>query len=140
MVISNRGDLPSRLEAVRAGARAYLPKPLDVFSLLDRLELTNPAVQQEPIQVLVIDDDPVLARNHALVLGSGGIQSTLVNDPLQAMDALLDHQPDLILMDLDMPGCSGLELAAIIRQQDAFLGVPIVFLSGASPIPLRRRP
>lgn len=130
VVISDKGDLPSRLEAVRAGARAYLSKPIDIFGLLDRLDLVNPILQQDPIHVLIIEDDPVLAQNHALVLRSGGIESTVVNDPLQVLHHLVDRPLDLILMDLNMPGCSGLELAAIIRQQDAFVGVPIVFLSG----------
>lgn len=130
VVISEQGDLPNRLQAVRAGAKAYLSKPLDAFRLLDRLDALNPMLQQDPVRVLIIEDDPVLAENNALVLRSGGIESTVVNDPMQALRPLVDDPPDLILMDLDMPGCSGLELAAVIRQQDAFVGVPIVFLSG----------
>jgi diguanylate cyclase (GGDEF)-like protein len=42
---------------------------------------------------------------------------------------LVEFTPDLILMDVYMPGCSGLELAAVLRQQTAYLGTPIVFLS-----------
>lgn len=130
VIISDQGDLPSRLEAVRAGAKAFLSKGLDIFELLDRLDVVNPALQQDPVQVLIIEDDPVLAENHALVLRSYGVESTIVTDPLKALRPLADRPPDLILMDLNMPGCTGLELAAVIRQQDVFVGVPIVFLSG----------
>jgi len=45
------------------------------------------------------------------------------------MEALADFKPELILMDVYMPVCSGLELARLIRQQEAYLGIPIVFLS-----------
>ena len=130
VVLSDQGDLASRLQAVRAGAKAYFAKPLDAFTLLDRIDAVNPALQPDPVQVLIIEDDAVLAQNNALVLRSAGVESTIVNDPMLALRPLVDHPPDLILMDLDMPGCSGLELAAVIRQQDAFVGVPIVFLSG----------
>lgn len=104
VVLSDQGDLASRLQAVRAGAKAYFSKPLDAFTLLDRIDAVNPALQQDPVQVLIIEDDPVLAQNNALVLRSGGAESTIVNDPMQALRPLVDHPPDLILMDLDMPG------------------------------------
>ncbi len=45
------------------------------------------------------------------------------------MEPLLEFAPDLILIDLYMPGCNGMELAKVIRQLDAFVGIPIVFLS-----------
>jgi diguanylate cyclase (GGDEF)-like protein len=57
------------------------------------------------------------------------VTTAVVTDPMQVMEPLIEFRPDLILMDMYMPGCSGLELAAMIRQQEAFVGVPIVFLS-----------
>jgi diguanylate cyclase (GGDEF)-like protein len=45
------------------------------------------------------------------------------------MSQLVEFQPDVILMDVYMPDCTGLELAMVIRQEEAFVGVPIVFLS-----------
>jgi diguanylate cyclase (GGDEF)-like protein len=54
----------------------------------------------------------------------------VVHDPQQATTALRSFQADLLLLDMHMPGCTGLELAAVIRQQPAYVGLPIVFLSG----------
>jgi diguanylate cyclase (GGDEF)-like protein len=45
------------------------------------------------------------------------------------MRALVEFMPDLVLMDMYMPTCNGLELAAVIRQQEAYVSIPIVFLS-----------
>jgi PleD family two-component response regulator len=42
---------------------------------------------------------------------------------------LVEFAPDLILMDMYLPDCTGLELAAVIRQQASYVSVPIVFLS-----------
>ncbi len=50
------------------------------------------------------------------------------------MSALVDFQPDLILMDIYMPECSGVELAKIIRHMESFVTVPIVFLSGEQDV------
>jgi len=46
------------------------------------------------------------------------------------MEAVIEFKPELILLDLHMPKCSGLELAAVIRQQENYISTPIVFLSG----------
>jgi diguanylate cyclase (GGDEF)-like protein len=52
-----------------------------------------------------------------------------VSDPLDLMDPLRELNPDLILLDMDLGPCTGRELAAALRQQDEFVGIPIVFLS-----------
>jgi len=52
-----------------------------------------------------------------------------VSDPQQLLKQLADFHPDLVLMDMYLPGCTGDELARIIRQMESFVGLPIVFLS-----------
>jgi EAL domain-containing protein (putative c-di-GMP-specific phosphodiesterase class I)/CheY-like chemotaxis protein len=60
------------------------------------------------------------------------MESQVVLDSLGVMPALESFQPDLILMDLHMPSASGIELTALIREHEAFIDTPIVFLSGES--------
>lgn len=55
--------------------------------------------------------------------------ATVVNDPMRVLEQLARSRPDLILLDLYMPGCDGLELAMVLRQHESFLSIPIVFLS-----------
>jgi diguanylate cyclase (GGDEF)-like protein len=50
------------------------------------------------------------------------------------LESLLEFTPDLILIDIYMPECNGMELATVIRQLDAFVGIPIVFLSAESDL------
>jgi len=52
-----------------------------------------------------------------------------LNNPLLAMSHLSEFKPDLILTDMHMPGCNGMELAKTIRQVGASFSIPIVFLS-----------
>lgn len=129
MFISARGDVMTRLRAVRAGGRAYFTKPINVPALIDKLDELTRHKQPEPYRILIIDDDPSQSGYYELVLRQSDIHITIINDPMQVMLPLVDFRPDLILMDVYMPGCTGLELAAVIRQQEAYDGIPIVFLS-----------
>lgn len=126
---ARQGDLRTRLQAVRLGGSAFFPHPVDVDSLLVKLDdLTSPQ-SPEPFRVLIVDDEPSLARLFGLVLRQAGMETREVTDPLDIMNHLVEFRPDIILMDVYMPGCKGTELAAVIRQQEAYLGTPIVFLS-----------
>jgi diguanylate cyclase (GGDEF)-like protein len=57
-----------------------------------------------------------------------------ITDPMSVMAPLAELNPDLLLVDMYMPGCTGLELAAVIRQQQALISIPIVFLSSETDI------
>ncbi len=130
--ISARDDWQARLAAVRAKGSAYLTKPLDINELLERLDLITIKSEPEPIKVLVVDDMEVLAEHYAAVLTATGMQARTVSDIDDLLYVLSDFKPELILMDIYMPQCSGLEAAKIIRQKNELLSVPIVFLSTES--------
>lgn len=129
LFISCRSDLKARLQAVRAGGKAYFPKPINIGELIDSLDALTVQQVPEPYRVLIVDDDALLANYYARTLEQAGMTTVVVTDPLQVMSPLIEFRPDLILMDMYMPGCDGLELAGVIRQQPAYVGTPIVFLS-----------
>ncbi len=134
LFLTVRSDLPARVEAVRAGADAYFTKPGDVGALLERLDVLTARRLPEPYRVLVVDDDLLLSQYIAGSLRQAGMIVSIVNDPFQVEQPLLDLRPDLILMDLNMPGCTGQELGSAIRQQPDFVGIPIVFLSSETEL------
>jgi diguanylate cyclase (GGDEF)-like protein len=127
-------DLRSRLQTVRMGSNAFFAHPVDVDSLLVRLDDLTAHVAPEPFRVLIVDDEPSLGRLFSVILRQAGMETCVVSDPMQVMGPLVEFRPDLILMDIYMPGCSGLELALVIRQQEAYIGIPIMFLSVESDI------
>jgi len=129
IMLSNWPDLESRIYAVRAGCRAYLPKPPDLLALVEAVENHSHEALPNPLRVLVVEDDPLQSKHHATILQAAGMEVLEVNEPLKVMQPLVDGRPDLVLMDIYMPGCTGVELATAIRQQEAFVGIPIVFLS-----------
>ena len=135
--LSSRSDINSRLTSVRAGAAAYFTKPVDMGMLIDKLDSLTSDISPDPYKVLIIDDSTSLADFYALTLQSAGMDTRVVTDPMTMLDAISDFTPELILMDMYMPGCSGLELARIIRQQEVYVSTPIVFLSAETNIDIQ---
>ncbi len=132
--VSTQDDLMTRLDAVRAGGDAFLAKPVDIGLLIERLESLVEPGDLDPYRILIVEDEPAVAEFYAYVLKEAGMVTRIVTKPLEIMPVLVEFNPDLILMDIYMPECSGVELAKVIRQMESFVTVPIVFLSGESDV------
>lgn len=127
--LSAEVGLDFRLAAVRAGGVAYLNKPVNIGTLIDKLDELTSTLVATAYRVLIVDDSVNLTEYYTAALEQAGMSVRVVNDPLAVMQPLLEFAPDLILIDMYMPGCNGMELARIIRQMDDFISIPIVFLS-----------
>lgn len=86
--------------------------------------------EEAPYRVLVVEDDPSQALFAEQVLGGAGIEVAVVATPPELLPMLERFHPDLVLMDLHMPGMSGIEMTALIRAQPQFAPLPVVFLTG----------
>lgn len=132
--LSDHGELARRLAAVRMGCQGFLLRPASMPELLDTLERISPIQSSEPGKVLIIDDSSAMTDLYAAILNHAGFMAYGINDPRLACGALAESQPELILLDMYMPEISGEELAKVIRQQDAFVSIPIVYLSGETDL------
>lgn len=128
--LSGRDDFQARLDAVRAGGAGYLTKPVDPATLAERLDQVIGRETVRPYRVLLIDDDALVSAEYATALGAAGMEVEVLDDPARAIDHIRRFLPDLVLLDQMMPGCTGLELASVLRQQEGLLSLPILFLTG----------
>ncbi|WP_026211776.1 MtrAB system response regulator MtrA [Longispora albida] len=80
-------------------------------------------------RVLVVDDDPALAEMLGIVLRSEGFAPSFVADGERALPAFREARPDIVLLDLMLPGMSGIDVCRMIRAES---GVPIVMLTAKS--------
>src|SRR5205807_3636138 len=80
-------------------------------------------------RVLVVDDDPALAEMLGIVLRSEGFLPSFVADGERALTAFRDARPDIVLLDLMLPGMSGIDVCRAIRAES---GLPIVMLTAKS--------
>ncbi len=129
LFVSAQSGWEARLAAVRAGGLAYLPKPVEVTGLVAELDRLTGRQVDSPFRVLLVDDEPLLARHYQTILRSGGLEAEILHAPAELLERLAVFRPDLLLLDLYMPACSGLEMARVVRQASAYTHLPIVFLS-----------
>ncbi|MBS7691179.1 diguanylate cyclase [Pseudomonas lalucatii] len=134
LVISTQDDFATHLEAVRIGATGFFTKPVDIPQLENRLERCFAQQQGEPYRVLIIDDDRELASRYSLVLRDANMLVETTQDPADIFQRMREFNPEVVLLDVNMPGCTGPELAQIIRFNDDWLRVPIIYLSAETDI------
>jgi len=77
-------------------------------------------------RILVVDDDPALAEMLTIVLRGEGFDTAVVRDGAKALEVFRDTHPDLVLLDLMLPGTSGLDVCKEIRAES---GTPIIMLT-----------
>jgi two-component system response regulator MtrA len=84
------------------------------------------AARPPSARVLVVDDDPALAEMLGIVLRGEGFEPAFVSDGDAALGAFRREKPDVVLLDLMLPGTDGIEVCRQIRAES---GVPIVMLT-----------
>ena len=134
LVISQRSDFDSQLAAVRAGAQGYFTRPVDLTQLENSLEHCLNLQHNEPYRILIVDDDADLAARYSLVLRNSQMLVQTLSDPSQLFDTLHTFNPEVLLLDVNMPLCSGPELAQMIRLNDEWLRLTIIYLSAETDI------
>jgi two-component system, OmpR family, response regulator MtrA len=94
-----------------------------------RMSLTKCDDVNMKARVLVVDDDPALAEMLTIVLRGEGFDTAVVAEGNRALPALRELRPDLVLLDLMLPGINGIDVCKAIRAES---GVPIVMLTAKS--------
>jgi diguanylate cyclase (GGDEF)-like protein len=84
--------------------------------------------------VLIVDDDHDLASRYSLILRGANMLVEVLESPAGIFETMSRFNPELVLLYVNMPGCTGPELAQIIRFNDDWLRVPIIYLSAETDI------
>lgn len=132
LYMGNKDNLMNRLDALRHGGMAYIVKPFEVNALLQTVDDLFEAKKTHNERILIVDDSEFLAEYYTMLVNNAGMIGRKVTNPMDFLPILQEFQPDLILMDINMPFCSGTELAQIVHQQESLSGIPIIFLSTIS--------
>lgn len=82
-----------------------------------------------PLQVLIADDFPDACEMYAAYLGFHGFDVVTALDGHAAVDSAVRHVPDIVLLDLRMPGLSGTDAMRILKADGRLAHVPIVALT-----------
>jgi len=85
-------------------------------------------------RVVVVDDEPAVGAAVRDLLAPDGYQVDAPTDPQAALPDLLRAVPDLVILDVNMPGMSGWEFCALLRRQSSTRAVPVLFLTGRQEV------
>ena len=80
-------------------------------------------------KILVVDDDATVTELLKVLLTIEGHQPTTVNDSTQVLDIAVSLHPDLITLDLMMPGLTGFELCELLHRDPRFADIPVIIVS-----------
>jgi signal transduction histidine kinase/DNA-binding response OmpR family regulator/CHASE3 domain sensor protein len=125
--------LDNRQLGYSLGATDYLVKPVSRNDLLRRLEQLREGRSLH--NVVVVDDDPIESRVLATALSGEGLNvATFMSGP-PALEWLAAHTPDLITLDLMMPGMDGFEVLDALRRQEHLKDVPVLIITAKDIFP-----
>lgn len=79
--------------------------------------------------VLVVDDEPNIVLSLEFLMEQAGFQVTTAEDGEQALESIKNAQPDLILLDISLPGISGFDVLEQLRGQTETVALPIIMLT-----------
>lgn len=129
LIMTSRAQLSDRVAVARLGGRAYLQKPVAPEQLFQAMMQALQIQQHSDYQVLMVDDDLEICSIVKALLAPWGVQVTFLSDPRSFWNVLEHSVPDLLILDIEMPDFSGLELCQVVRNDVRWSELPILVLS-----------
>ena len=129
LILSMLTGFLDKVEAIHCGADGYFEKPVDWDALMGRLLHLLRKSHPDAPRVLSVEDDPVQAAFLRTVLESAGYEFRVCEDPKRFESDLIGFRPDLVLMDIVLPGLTGYDLVRYLRQDERHATLPVLFLT-----------
>jgi DNA-binding response OmpR family regulator len=138
VVLSNEDDLGCRLAAAQNGAKFLCCRdltPIEIFYAA--MSLGKSATDK--ITVTIVDDDVDWLKTLPPLLQNWEIKATTLADPDELLTFVRLLQPDIVILDIQMPQINGLELCQILRGDPHWQHLPVILLSGIDREEIRRQ-
>ena len=132
MVVSEQNLLSDRIEVARLGTSGFLSKSIPPVDILKAVALAIDQTSAAEAKVMVVDDDVHLLATLKMILQPWGFQITTLDDPQNFWEVLETTSPDLLILDVEMPGYSGIELCLAVRNDLHWSQLPVLFLTAHS--------
>lgn len=128
VTIIENAQLLDRLAIVRQGSNLVLEYPVEpkiaISSIAQLIKDSGGSAK-----ILIVDDDPQLLLSLEISLQPWDFELTTLDQPQQFWDVLEEVEPDLLILDVEMPEINGLELCQILRSDRRWQQLPVLFLS-----------
>ncbi len=136
VVLINSEDFPiDKVEAVRCGADALIEAGALPEKVTDRLRALLARDEGRHNNILYIEPDPDQVAFVQRLLGAAGHKVKVCLDPSEVEVALSNEMPDLVLMEVVLPGVNGFDLARMLGEDPRYAHIPVVFMTTRDHVP-----
>ena len=132
MIFSGDNQLSDRIEVARLGASGFLHKSIPPADIVKAVAQLLDQIGPAEAKVMVVDDDVHLLAALKMILQPWGLQVTTLDEPEKFWEVLETTCPDLLILDVEMPGYSGIELCLAVRNDLRWSKLPVLFLTAHS--------
>lgn len=129
LVLTAGDSLTDRVEVARLGGRGFLQQPVSPEQLWEAVDQLLQQQRTTETKVMVVDDDENFLAALRPILEPRALKVTLLSNPLRFWDTLEETSPDVLVLDVDMPYASGLELCRVVRNDPRWRELPVLFLT-----------
>ncbi|MDX6645818.1 MAG: hypothetical protein QOK40_1545, partial [Miltoncostaeaceae bacterium] len=139
LVLTDPDGLADRVRISRLGARGFLHKPIAPSQAAEAAVLLLERLAPPENGVLAVDDDPAVLETLRALLEPEELSVTTLQDPLRFWDVLEGAAPAIVVLDVDMPGLTGIELCRAMRADPRWIATPVLFLTARQDAETIRR-
>ena len=129
IVLTSSAALVDRVEVSRRGASGFIHRSRPASHVVEAVRETLERRDRAQAKVLAVDDDPAISDALAVMLAPVGLEVTTLTDPRRFWERLEEILPDLVVLDLEMPGLDGIDLCRAVRADVRFGQLPVLFLT-----------
>ena len=134
VVFTAQESFTQRVKVARLGGRGFLQKPVTPAQAMEAIAQLLQQSSKTEAKLLLVDDDPQILDVVRTLLEPWGFNLTLLDDPQQFWDTLEQTAPDLLILDVEMPELSGIDLCQVVRNDPRWSELPVLFLSARTDI------
>ena len=120
----------NKFDALKMGAIDYVTKPVSP-EVIDQVFKKFTKIISKPVKdLLVVEDNPEQAEVISSIIGSGDVKTTTVSTAMEAYDQILTGKFDCMVLDINLPDMSGIELLNKIRKNEEIFQLPVIVYTG----------
>ncbi len=129
LMFTAQDSLTQRVRAAHLGGQAFVSKSLPAAQIWDAIQQALYRSEAVEAQVMMVDDDPQILDFVTSLLLPWGLVVTPLSDPQKFWQTLTVSQPELLILDIEMPQFDGLELCQVVRNDLDWGDLPVIFLT-----------